>query len=247
MRVAGDQHDFVEAVLEANREIYLLCMQPDPSLYTPLQRGEGGDVTHRIDQVAEEIFVKHLRRFGGIYSEESGMICEGETLITIDPLDGSDNFLSNFPYFGTSIAKENENGDVVAAVVVNLATGAVFLKTSLGFVCGDLFDKRFHDVQKNPNPKIGIFERAYCSTYYAPKLKKAKVKYRVPGAMALSLALAHEVAFVIVEGALRTFDVRAGLYMCEGLYQHKTNDLTIICQNKNIFDRLRQILLEDER
>ena len=209
-----------------------------------LQKGEGGDTTCVIDKTAEDIFVQKLSSFGKIYSEESGVIGEGKYNITLDPLDGSDNFLSNFPYFGTSVALEDDFG-VKAAVIANLADDTVVVKTKERFCRSALMKPDFKDIVKNPNSKVGIFERAYLSKTYADKLKAAKIKYRIPGAVALSLSLAHEVSFVILEGDLRVFDVKAGLYMCEELYQHKTNDLTIICQQENILNRLKQILLED--
>jgi len=210
-----------------------------------LQKGEGGDVTHGIDQFAEDVFVKRLGKYGRIYSEESGYIGQGDHLITIDPLDGSDNFLSRFPYYGTSVALENEAGDMKVGIVVNLPAKTIFLKTKNLFLTADLFTLKMQEVVANPNPKIGIFERAYRSLVNAEKLKRAQVKYRAPGAVALSLAMAKDVSFVIMEGVLRDFDIKAGLFMCEGLYQHKTNDLTIICHHENIFEQLKKILLED--
>ncbi len=236
---------FLEAAVEANREIYALVQDPTEMLYTPLQRGAGGDVTHGIDQVAEDIFAAHLGGFGKILSEESGEIGTGDKTIYLDPLDGSDNFLSRFPFYGTSAALEGASG-VESAVICNLATGKLYLKNRKMFVTGNLQTQSYTSVVPNPNPKIGLFERAYRSFTYADRLKKAKIKYRVPGAMALSLALAHDVDFIIMEGKLRDFDVKAGLFMCEDLYQHKHNDLTIICQHENSFMQLKKIVLEDE-
>jgi myo-inositol-1(or 4)-monophosphatase len=210
-----------------------------------LQKGAGGDMTHGIDQLTEDIFVQYLNKFGKISSEESGMIGEGENLIILDPLDGSDNFLSGFPYYGTSIALENKDGNILAGIVTNLATGKIYIKTKDKFIATNLLTGEMYKIGVHAAPKIGIFERAYRSFESVNKLKYAKIKYRVPGAVALSLALAHEVSFVIMEGKLREFDVKAGLFMCEDLYQHKTNDLTIICHQENIFNQLKQILLED--
>ncbi len=132
-----------------------------------------------------------------------------------------------------------------AAIIANLANGTVIVKNAQKQCCSPLNQIRFKDIVRNGSSKVGIFERAYLSNIYADRLKAAKIKYRVPGAVALSLSLSHEVSFVILEGRLRVFDVKAGLYMCEGLYQHKTNDLTIICHQENILNRLKQILLED--
>lgn len=235
---------FVTATIAANRRIHDLLHRPEANLYEALQEGAGGDITHGIDQLAEDIFVEHIGQFGRIYSEESGMIGEGEKTIFLDPLDGSDNFLSHFPYFGTSVALEGEEG-VECGIICNLANGTLFVKTREYFVRGLLHADTFSSVQRNKNPKIGIFERAYRSFENANRLKAEKIKYRVPGAVALSLALSHDVSFVLMEGEMRAFDINAGLFMCEDLYQLKHKDLTIICQHEKMFERLRQIFLQD--
>ncbi len=246
MTIAARTDAFISAAIKANQRIYKLLLNGTlTSFYTVLKRGEGGDETYGIDQIAEDIFVEELGSFGKIYSEESGYIGDGEFLITLDPLDGSNNFLSNFPYFGTSVALENKFG-IEAGVITNLANGTIMIKNAQRHCYSSLKKLDFKDVVKNNNSKVGIFERAYLSTRYADKLKASKIKYRIPGAVALSLSLSHEVSFVILEGGLRLFDIKAGLYMCEGLYQHKTNDLTIICHQENMFNRLKQILLEDK-
>ncbi len=209
-----------------------------------MQRGAGGDMTYGIDRLAEDIFIKHLQKFGKIYSEEAGYVGSGENCIIIDPLDGSDNFLSNFPYYGTSLAYKIED-KTVAGVIVNLANNMIYIKTPHQHMYSTLSSLDFKKIVKNRISKIGIFERAYRSQIYADKLKKNKIKYRIPGAVALSLALGYEALFVILEGEMREFDVAAGLYMCSDLYQHKTNDLTIICQEENLFEKLKNILLEE--
>lgn len=237
---------FVEAAVKANRELYRRIQTPDASFYEALQVGAGGDVTHGIDQLSEDIFADHLGGFGKIISEESGLIGSGDSIITLDPLDGSDNFLSGLPYYGTSVAWENEAGEMLAGIVTNLATGRIYIKTKKRYVFGNLESMQLYSVTPRANPTVGIYERVYRSFENVNKLKRAEVKYRSPGAIALSLALAANVSFVIMEGALRDFDVKAGLFMCEGLYQHKTNDLTLICHQENIFKRLKTILFEDD-
>ncbi len=234
---------FVAAAIRANQELYRTLRHPDASRYRALQQGAGGDITHGIDQLAEDIFVRHLQGFGEIHSEESGRIGSGSKRIYLDPLDGSDNFLSNFPYYGTSVALEGAEG-VESGIIANLATGTIYVRHGGLLGVSGLEGIAFRPMVPNPSPKVGIFERGYRSFDGANRLKKAKIKYRIPGAVALSLALAPEVSFVLIEGALRDFDVKAGLYMCADMYQHSAKDLTIICQEEKMFDQLRQILLE---
>lgn len=169
------------------------------------------------------------------------MVGEGAYKITLDPLDGSNNFKSNFPYFGSSVALELD-GDVKVGIVANLADGTLFLKTKEKFQSTKLHDIKFVDIKPNPYAGVGIFERAYGSKKYANRLKGSGYKYRTPGAIALSLAYTNQVLFFIYEGEMRRYDIRAGMFMCEGLYQHKEKDLTIICQELNHFEKLKEVL-----
>ena len=195
-----------------------------------------------MDTIAEDIFIKHLKKYGRIDSEECGIYGDGEYKIIIDPLDGSDNFKSNLPYFGSSVALE-VHGDVKVGIVANLANGTLLLKTETSFKSTKLESIKFQDVKINPYASVGIFERAYKSQKYAKKLKDSRYKYRSSGAVALSLAYTNQVQFFIYEGEMRSFDVAAGLFMCEGLYQHKEKDLTILCSQLNHFKKLKKILL----
>ncbi len=204
--------------------------------------GAGGDVSIGMDIIAEEIFIKYLEKFGRIDSEECGLHGEGDYKIILDPLDGSDNFKSKFPYFGSSIALEKE-GDVQVGMIANLANGTLFLKTKTSFQVTKLESIKFYDVQSNMYASVGIFERAYRSEKYAKKLKNSGYKYRSAGGVALSLAYTNQVQFFIYEGEMRHYDVAAGMFMCEGLYQHKEKDLTLICNEINHFNHLKKILL----
>ncbi len=199
-------------------------------------------MSREIDIMAENIFVKYLSKFGEIFSEESGLIGQGDYRIILDPIDGSDNFLSQIPYFGSSVALEKE-GEVLAGIICNFANGDVFIKSDRYFKVGKLDKKDFSDVVNNPCSAVGIFERAYRSTNYAKKLYDAEIKYRIPGASALSFAYAHRVEFVIFEGNIRAFDSKAGLFMCENLYKYEYNDLTLICKDLKQFQYLKNILL----
>ncbi len=195
-----------------------------------------------MDIIAEEIFIKHLGQFGRIDSEECGLCGEGDYKIILDPLDGSDNFKSQFPYFGTSVALEKD-GDIKVGMIANLANGTLFLKTKTSFQFTKLESIKFYDLKPNSYASVGLFERAYASKKYAKKLKNSSYKYRSSGAVALSLAYTNQLQFFIYEGEMRSYDVAAGLFMCEGLYQHKEKDLTLICNEINHFKKLKELLL----
>lgn len=232
---------FFQAVVLANREILRLI---ESSSYEYLSQsvslGAGGDVSLNIDLLAEDIFVKHLSGFGNINSEECGFLDNKKSdEIVIDPIDGSSNFASNFPYYGTSVALKSAD-KYVAGVIVNLANGEIFLKDEKSFKRANLKSMDFRDVNINRNSKLGIFERAYYSKRTPELMRKNGIKYRSPGAFALSLAYARDVDFVLYEGEMREYDIAAGLYMCEGLHVQMREDLLLVSQNKEIFDKITQ-------
>jgi myo-inositol-1(or 4)-monophosphatase len=234
---------FIESVICANKEIIeLLENGSDENFYQSCSLGAGGDISSKIDLLAEEIFVKHLRSFGNIYSEECGFIDNKKRDdIIIDPIDGSDNFASNLPYYGTSVALKRD-GKIICGIVVNLANSEIFIKDEKSFKRANLKNMQFKIVEKNCYSKLGLFERTYCSKGTPEFMRRYGIKYRSPGAFALSLAYAHDVDFVLYEGKMREYDIAAGLFMCEDLYVKKTDDLLLVSKNKEIFDKILQFI-----
>ena len=155
---------FIKAVISANNEIIeLLNSNSGEDFCQSMSKGAGGDISSKIDLLTEEIFIKHLKRFGNIYSEECGFIDNNKNDdIVIDPLDGSDNFASNLPYFGTSVALKRD-GKYIIGVIVNLSNGEIFVKDKNSFRRANLNNLKFKIVEKNDYSKLGLFERTYCS------------------------------------------------------------------------------------
>lgn len=235
------QSRFIKTVKAANQEIYTLLHNEGLSdyHYQSFEVGAGGDKSSGIDLEAEKIFIKHLHHFGTIISEESGIIPNllNNVEIIIDPIDGSDNLLSHLPYYGTSVAYK-ENGKCTIAMITNLANGDVFIKNTQHFQKGNLLTDYYTSITCNDFAKVGIFERSYCSNIVAEVLKKASLKYRSPGAFALSLAYAHEVTFVMYEGKMRSYDVEAGFFMCDDLYTFYQDDIFLVSKDKETFDKI---------
>jgi myo-inositol-1(or 4)-monophosphatase len=86
-------------------------------------RGEGGDNTLEIDQMAEDVVFAELQklhdagaRFTAV-SEEAGIVDFGdpERLVVIDPIDGSTNAKRGLPHFALSVAVAE--GSTMADVV----------------------------------------------------------------------------------------------------------------------------------
>jgi len=233
--------DFIQSAIKANQEILKLLKSNDLSLKKYLKKGAGGDISTVVDIEAEKIFVKYLKKFGQIISEESGIIGEGKDKIIIDPIDGSDNFISGLPYFGSSVALQ-KNGKVCEAVIANFANGDLFVKKGNSFKKSDIKRVEFSDVVSNNYATIGIYERAYASSKLIYEINKAGLKYRSPGALALSLAYAHNFRFVIFEGNIREYDIAAGLYMCSDMNILLKEEVMVVSKDKELFEELITIM-----
>jgi len=247
-------NDFIQACIDANEEIAkALENGTEGILFEKTDIGAGGDVSSRLDLFAEAVFIKHLGSFGRIESEESGAIGEGDSQIIIDPIDGSSNALSLFPYYGTSVARVNAEGILDAAVVCNLANGDIFFKVP-GEVLqrGKLFGTGFQTPQISPKSEIGLFEKAYAYPAMVALMGADGVKFRAPGAIALSLAYAHTVSFVLFMGTFRIYDFAAGLALCESLEVVVEQDYVIVSKDKSMVEKLETMIeklkqLEEER
>lgn len=98
-------------------------------------RGAGGDQTIYLDQLAEQIVVRHLElayrsgfRFGLISEELGERDFGGSRLVLADPLDGSFNAKQGLPYYAVVLAASEGDrlADVRLGYVQNLVTGEEF-------------------------------------------------------------------------------------------------------------------------
>jgi myo-inositol-1(or 4)-monophosphatase len=235
---------FIQACIKANEEIANALKEGfDASWFEKTEIGAGGDISSKLDLMAEAIFVKYLAPFGQIESEESGLIGEGKSKIIIDPIDGSANALSLFPFYGSSIAKVNTKGILDEAIVCNLANNDIFLTTkNNGVQQGKLFSTHLHNPHTAPHAEIGLFEKAYANPQLVALLDSEKLKFRAPGAIALSLAYARSVNYVLFMGAFRIYDFAAGLALCEGLEVIVEEDYVIVSKEKDIALKIENLI-----
>jgi myo-inositol-1(or 4)-monophosphatase len=106
------------------------------------------DVVTEADRAAEELIRARLsavRPGDGFLGEEGGS-AESTTGVTwvVDPIDGTVNFLYDIPQYAVSIAASRD-GEVVAGVVVNVASGEVFAATRGGGATVDGLPLRVRD------------------------------------------------------------------------------------------------------
>lgn len=244
---ASYKNSFIEAVILANKELYTYIntnLSLNDYEYTNTI-GFGGDNSLKMDLIAENIFIKYLEKFGNIYSEECGLLSTNkECTIIIDPLDGSNNFYSNLPYYGTSVALQ-KNGITIAGFVTNLVSSVIIYRT---------FDDeiKYFSLLKETNftpinlskTKFSIFERAYEYPAICDFLSKNNIKYRSLGAVALSLSEANNYDFVLYGGKIRDFDVAAALYICKELFVYRTDKILLISQNKQKINLIKEFINE---
>lgn len=236
---------FIEAVILANKELFDYInnnLSLNDFEYTNIT-GFGGDNSLKIDLLAENIFIKHLEKFGNIYSEECGFKNQNKDFtIIIDPLDGSNNFYSKLPYYGTSIALKKDE-EIVAGFVTNLAVGTIIYRAFEDEVkYFSLLKMKNFCSFFNEESKIAVFERAYEYPDICKKLNENKIKFRCLGAVALSLSDALNYDFVLYLGNIREFDIEAALYICKDLYICRSKYSLIISKSEEKYTLIKEII-----
>lgn len=114
----------------------LAAMDPD-ARREPQGRGAGGDVTARVDRMAEDVVLEELAALGTplrVLSEEVGATAVSgggpdDPLVVVDPIDGSLNAMRGLPLFATSVAlaRGPAMGDVVLGLVHDHGSGEEWL------------------------------------------------------------------------------------------------------------------------
>jgi myo-inositol-1(or 4)-monophosphatase len=161
--------------------------------------GAGGDRTVYLDQLAEDIALRHLerayrsgRRFRLLSEEIGERDFGGDELVLLDPLDGSLNARQGVPYFAIMLAAAagERLQDVRTAYVANLVTGDEFTaEAGLGAARGsgrisaaDPGSDRFGIIQLDAPSFPAAVERAQPLTREAERV-------RILGSAALNLCL----------------------------------------------------------
>ncbi|MEO1958549.1 MAG: inositol monophosphatase family protein [Nautiliaceae bacterium] len=231
---------FLNLCKKASLKLIKTIHHSDKSIFEKTKIGFGGDMSMKIDVIAENIFIETFSKYGNIFSEEAGFIDNGfKKRFIIDPIDGSFNISNGFPYYGSSIALKNKNGKITKAFIVNLATGDYFYKDKNIKIENNLFyNKKF---TPSLNEMI-LFEKSYANLELCEKLAKHNIKYRSPGALALSLALGHRCKAVIFRGEIRDFDIVAGIYFNNNLNIKIKNNTLLMAKNKKDFEYLKNII-----
>jgi myo-inositol-1(or 4)-monophosphatase len=178
-------------------------------------QGLGGDETTAVDQAAEDAIIAHFRDLDvTIISEEVGRFGNGDTVVVIDPIDGSLNAKRGIPFFSLSIAVADGDtmADVGFAYVYDFGSGEEWTATRGGgaFLNGeplgvDLPKDRIEILSFEATLTAQVAEKAAAFTGIAHRL-------RIMGSLALSLChlAAGRVDGVCSLKPYRSVDVAAG-------------------------------------
>jgi myo-inositol-1(or 4)-monophosphatase len=81
---------------------------------------------YHLDLATDDVALRVLTGAGyRVVSEESGVSGTGDITVVVDPIDGSTNCDRGVPFFATSLAALRGD-ELIAGLVVNLATGTLF-------------------------------------------------------------------------------------------------------------------------
>lgn len=228
---------FLDACFNANLQIseYLNNICENDLQFSP-KLGYDNNQGYTLDLKCEEIFVKHLSQFGQIFSEESGLIGKDNSYkIILDPLDGSSNFVSKIPFYGTSAALF-KNDKAQSAFICNLANNEILIFDDNKYLKSNLLKPIYSPFLPNKFSKIGIVEKIALCPEFISFLSQNKLKFRSLGATALSIAYAPYFSFVLILGKTRIFDTAGALMLCQNLYIENNENFLLISKDKKIFD-----------
>ncbi len=191
-----------------------------------LGKGAGGDRTFPVDKWAEDMVIAALEEVHQsgesftLISEEAGVkkFGDGDTIVLVDPIDGSNNAKNGVPFYATSIAllSGNKLSDLGVGYVMNLASGDEFWA-----VRGRGAYKNGSRIRTPGTDSITIaaYEASNPATdlpRILPLLQAAK-RTRCFGSTALDLAYLASGAISVFATATpsRTFDYAAGMLIVE--------------------------------
>ena len=194
------------------------------------KRGAGGDMSMHIDIIAENTIIETLERAGVdllLISEEVGekfigdkeKAKENQSILLVDPVDGSNNAVRGIPYCSVSIAYAigAKTSDTKKAIVLNLNTKDVYWaeKGKGAF----LNDTKIHvselDISQKCFFELNLPKENYMKTLQdlTPLIRKF-YRMRILGSSALTLcqvAGGSMEVFINLRNSNRLVDVAAGM------------------------------------
>ncbi len=175
--------------------------------------GKDGTPTKKIDRIAEDIALKILREHDlKIITEESGVVGDGETIVALDPLDGTFNASRGIPFYSIALcfSKTEALGGMFFAYVRDLASGTEYHSDGKSYRNGERI-------------KVSETDDVRCNAiiYYPDRIYPFR-RIRVFGSSALEICMVADGTFDCFidirkdgngRGYLRVFDISASLFI----------------------------------
>jgi len=177
--------------------------------------GKDGTPTKKIDRVAEDTALEILNEYDvKIVTEESGVIGDGETIVALDPLDGTFNASRGISFYSIALCfskTETLNGTFFA-YVKNLASEAEYYSDGKSYKNGERI-------------RVNEINDVHCNAiiYYPAKIYPFR-RIRVFGSSALEICMVADGTFDCFidirksnngKGFLRVFDISASLFIAK--------------------------------
>ena len=226
-----------------------------------IQTKDYNDFVSEVDRSAEEAIINILKEAyptHGFYGEESGKTnLEAESIWIIDPLDGTTNFLHNFPCYCVSIALQ-ERGVLTQAVIYDPVHNDLFTATKGRGAF--LNDKRIRVTNRSKlqdsliSTGFPFKDFSYLDTYLDifKDMAKKTAGLRRPGSAALDLAyVAAGYTDGFFEINLSPWDIAAGALLVQeaggivGDFEGNESWLrtgNIVAGNPKVFGQMLQVI-----
>lgn len=226
-----------------------------------VQTKDYNDFVSEVDRSAEEAIINILKDAyptHGFYGEESGKTnVDAESIWIIDPLDGTTNFLHNFPCYCVSIALQ-ERGVLTQAVIYDPVHNDLFTATKGRGAF--LNDKRIRVTNRSKlqdsliSTGFPFKDFSYLDTYVEifKDMAKKTAGLRRPGSAALDLAyVAAGYTDGFFEINLSPWDVAAGALLVQeaggivGDFEGNESWLrtgNIVAGNPKVFGQMLQVI-----
>ncbi|MDO8962723.1 MAG: inositol monophosphatase family protein [Methylophilus sp.] len=226
-----------------------------------IQTKDYNDFVSEVDRAAEDAIISILKEAyptHGFYGEETGKTnSEAESIWIIDPLDGTTNFLHNFPSYCVSIALQ-EKGVLTQAVIYDPVHNDLFTATRGRGAF--LNDKRIRVTNRSKlqdsliSTGFPFKDFSYLDTYLDifKDMAKKTSGLRRPGSAALDLAyVAAGYADGFFEINLSPWDIAAGALLVQeaggivGDFEGNESWLrtgNIVAANPKVFGQMLQVI-----
>jgi myo-inositol-1(or 4)-monophosphatase len=220
-------------------------------------RGAGGDISRKIDLIAEETAISVIRKRGieaTIIGEECGRIEGKEGYVIIDAIDGTTNAISGIPFYCCSIAYATDFhlSAVIDAAIIDLARGDLYYasKNKGAFLNSERISVK---QEFTSDSTIGINISGVKSELVerlAPIIAEAS-HIRQFGANALEMCFVARGfldAYIDLRGKIRPTDVAAGYLIAKeaGANIYSDNGLTLD-SNLDVTTRFSYAVMANEK